>query len=191
MRKYRLFCLLAALLALLFVGCSKDEEADVVRVDLSQAGQGGFSGMPSGDMPSFDGMPTGGELPSDERPSGDLTQTQGGRQGGRQNADEDAVQGEGAGGQGGDAMAQQDDGNTVYGRIAAIVGNKVTLTLGTRDESGTLVYGEETAEYLLPVGMAIGTGDFSSVTKGMTLRITLETPADGSENITGVSIVSR
>ncbi len=187
MRKYRLYCLLAALLALLFAGCSKQEEADVVRVDLGQMEQGGISGIPPGEMPSLDGMPTGGDMPSGERPGGDTAQAQGGRQGGQKNADADTAQGA----PGGDAVPMQDDGSAIYGRVAAIVGNKVTLTLGERDESGTLVYGEETAEYLLPVGMAIGTGDFSSVTKGMALRITLETLADGSENITGVSIVSR
>ncbi|MPN52602.1 hypothetical protein SDC9_200264 [bioreactor metagenome] len=85
----------------------------------------------------------------------------------------------------------QDEGNAIYGKVDSIAGNQVILILGTYNEDGTLAYGDETATYLLPVGMAIGTGNFTSVTKGMVLRITLETLEDGSENITSVSIVSR
>ncbi len=51
----------------------------------------------------------------------------------------------------------------------------------------SLTYSGETATYLLPVGMAIGTGDFSDVTVGMVLSLTLD--AEGT--ITAVSILSR
>jgi hypothetical protein len=53
--------------------------------------------------------------------------------------------------------------------------------------SVTLDYTGETATYLLPVGMAIGTGDFSDVTEGMVLSLTLS--ADST--ITAVTILSR
>ena len=61
---------------------------------------------------------------------------------------------------------------------------------GLAKQSGrsvTLDYTGETETYLLPVGMAIGTGDFSDVTEGMVLSISLN--AEGT--ITAVTILSR
>lgn len=45
----------------------------------------------------------------------------------------------------------------------------------------------ETAKYILPVGMNIGSGDYSSVTSGMVLELSLD--ADG--NVIACSILSR
>ncbi|MEL7601632.1 MAG: hypothetical protein AAGU77_00590 [Bacillota bacterium] len=61
---------------------------------------------------------------------------------------------------------------------------------GVTRQSGrsvSLTYTGETATYLLPVGMAIGSGDFSDVTEGMVLSLTL----NAEETITAVSILSR
>ncbi len=61
---------------------------------------------------------------------------------------------------------------------------------GTAKQGGrsvTLDYTGETATYLLPVGMAIGTGDFSDVTEGMVLSLTL----NADSTITAVTILSR
>ncbi len=52
--------------------------------------------------------------------------------------------------------------------------------------SVTLTYSGETRTFLLPVGMAIGTGDFSNVSKGMVLALSL----DGEEVITAVRILA-
>ncbi|MCE5234453.1 MAG: hypothetical protein ABFC62_08185 [Clostridiaceae bacterium] len=177
MRKFRLFCLMAALL-LLFAGCSKKEEETVRVGPLGQNGTfsgelpegftgGDMSGM--GDMPQWDGQ---GEPPQWDG--------QGARPSGRPE-----------GGEAGFPAFDQAEGDAVYGRVETIVGNKVTLTLGEYGADGVIVYGEETADYLLPVGMAIGSGDFTSVAKGMVLKLTVESLEDGSENITSVSIVSR
>jgi hypothetical protein len=61
---------------------------------------------------------------------------------------------------------------------------------GVTRQSGrnvSLIYTGETATYLLPVGMAIGSGDFSDVTEGMVLSLTL----NAEETIIAVSILSR
>lgn len=53
--------------------------------------------------------------------------------------------------------------------------------------SVTLTYSGETKTFLLPVGMAIGSGDFSNVSKGMVLALSL----DGEEMITAVRILAN
>ena len=60
---------------------------------------------------------------------------------------------------------------------------------GTLTETGrsvTLIYSGETGTFLLPVGMAIGAGDFSNVSKGMVLALSL----DGEETVTAVRILA-
>ena len=60
---------------------------------------------------------------------------------------------------------------------------------GTLTETGrsvTLTYSGETGTFLLPVGMAIGAGDFSNVSKGMVLALSL----DGEEMVTAVRILA-
>ncbi len=52
--------------------------------------------------------------------------------------------------------------------------------------SVTLTYSGETRTFLLPVGMAIGSGDFSNVSKGMVLALFL----DGEGSITAVRILA-
>ena len=75
------------------------------------------------------------------------------------------------------------NGKTVSGTVQSIVGNEVVLLI-----NGS----EETATYLLPVGMAIGQKDFSSVKEGNRLTITFGThPDDGSEIITAVQIAGN
>lgn len=82
----------------------------------------------------------------------------------------------------GSGVPAGEDERIVSGTVALIVGNEVTLTL---DEPVG-----ETAVYLLPVGMTIGRGDFSSVTAGSRLRIHFGLhPTDGREIITAVESV--
>lgn len=77
-------------------------------------------------------------------------------------------------------------GEMPSGEMPSQEGN--TQQSGTqRARSVTLDYTGETATYLLPVGMTIGTGDFSDVTEGMVLSLTLS--ADST--ITAVTILSR
>ncbi len=54
-----------------------------------------------------------------------------------------------------------------------------------------LTYSGETGTYLLPAGMSIGTGDYSSISKGMVISITTATFEDGSEAIISCSILSK
>ena len=70
-------------------------------------------------------------------------------------------------------------------KAAALSGNAGGTQQGGRSVS--LTYSGDTATYLLPVGMAIGSGDFSDVTEGMVLSLTLDTEG----TITAVSILSR
>ncbi len=49
-----------------------------------------------------------------------------------------------------------------------------------------ITYTGEEATYLLPVGMEIGSGDFSSVTEGMILRLSL----NNEETIIAVTVIS-
>lgn len=50
----------------------------------------------------------------------------------------------------------------------------------------------ETAVYFIPVGLELaGGGDFSSISKGMTLQLTVETAEDGTESVVAASILSR
>ena len=63
---------------------------------------------------------------------------------------------------------------TVTGEVESIVGNEVTLLL----TDGTAPSAEATATYLLPVGMPIGTGDYSTVSTGMVLELSLDVDGD-------------
>ncbi len=56
-----------------------------------------------------------------------------------------------------------------------------------RGASLSITYIGETVTYLLPVGMAIGSGDFASVTEGMVLSITM----NGQGAITAVSVLAQ
>lgn len=153
---------LCLLLCLLLCGCAKESEETV---DILPTG-----GMPTGDMPTG-GMPTG------ERPSGAPT---GDRAAGEKAASGRSGQGE--------AQAALNADHTLTGRVESIVGNEAVLTPGEYGEDGTLVYDEETAAtYLLPVGMPIGDGDFSSVASGMVLQLSF----NEADAIIGVSILSR
>ena len=77
----------------------------------------------------------------------------------------------------------KNSGKTISGTVQSIVGNEVVLLI-----NGS----EETATYLLPVGMAIGQKDFTSVKAGNRLTITFGThPDDGSEIITAVQIAGN
>lgn len=63
---------------------------------------------------------------------------------------------------------------TVTGEVESIVGNEVTLLL----TDGTAPSAQATATYLLPVGMPIGTGDYSTVSTGMVLELSLDADGD-------------
>lgn len=63
---------------------------------------------------------------------------------------------------------------TVTGEVESIVGNEVTLLL----TDGTDPSAQATATYLLPVGMPIGTGDYSTVSTGMVLELSLDADGD-------------
>ena len=69
---------------------------------------------------------------------------------------------------------------TVTGEVESIVGNEVTLLLtdGTAQTEETESSGQATATYLLPVGMPIGTGDYSTVSTGMVLELSLDADGD-------------
>ena len=60
------------------------------------------------------------------------------------------------------------------GEVESIVGNEVTLLLTDGTESSA----QATATYLLPVGMPIGTGDYSTVSTGMVLELSLDADGD-------------
>lgn len=138
-----------------------------------------------------DGMPSGGEMPDmpgvqGEAPSGGSGEKPSGSkdEGKPQRPASATSASEGAGGKGGGVSVSE---NEVIGKVQSIAGNYVTLLIG-ESANGTITYGEEEKSYLLPVGMSIGTGDFSSVTVGMALKLSFE---DGSDNITNVTIISR
>lgn len=106
-------------------------------------------------------MPEGMELPEGmEPPEGTGTGTVGG-----------------TGTAGGGAQSQTlqvEVAETVTGEVESIVGNEVTLLL----TDGTEPSAEATATYLLPVGMPIGTGDYSTVSTGMVLELSLDADGD-------------
>lgn len=94
-------------------------------------------------------------------------------------------------------------GNTITGKVKSIVGNEIVLIItqktntadkeNSTDTSGAMQAesaGQEiTATYLIPVGMAIGNKDFSSIKAGNTLKIYFGTdPSDNSEIITAVEL---
>lgn len=83
----------------------------------------------------------------------------------------------GAGTAGGGAQSQTlqvEVAETVTGEVESIVGNEVTLLL----TDGTEPSAQATATYLLPVGMPIGTGDYSTVSTGMVLELSLDADGD-------------
>lgn len=172
----RILVVACMLLCLFAVACAKEEEpAQMTMSELGGRPEGMPEGMemPEGGMPEGMSMPEGLELPEGmELSEGMGERPTGGNQGEAQGMPLSLGEGE------------------IIGRVESIVGNRATLLLGSVS-GGEVTYGTETAAYLLPVGMAIGTGDFSSVSAGMVLKLSLETAADGTENITAVSIVSR
>ena len=112
----------------------------------------------------------------------------------------------GTGTAGGGAQSQTlqvEVAETVTGEVESIVGNEVTLLLtdgtapsaeaetaepaelpaGTEDAEAaqteeTESSAQATATYLLPVGMPIGTGDYSTVSTGMVLELSLDADGD-------------
>lgn len=86
-------------------------------------------------------------------------------------------EGTGTGTVGGGAQSQTlqvEVAETVTGEVESIVGNEVTLLL----TDGTAPSAQATATYLLPVGMPIGTGDYSTVSTGMVLELSLDADGD-------------
>ena len=77
------------------------------------------------------------------------------------------------------------DGAEVIGQVERVVGNEIELALQTQSGNAYTPTGE-TAAYLIPVGMSVGSGDYSSVSVGMVLGLKLE---DGA--VRGVSILKR
>ena len=138
-----------AVLLLLLALCSLSACAAVNGAERPESGE-----MPAaGEMP--EGMPDMGEMPEgmpdmDEMPSA----------GGGTSA------GSGPSAGSGTSALQVEVAETVSGEVTSIVGNEVTLETDA---------GEEV--YLLPVGMPIGSGDFTSVSAGM--RLTLSLSAEG------------
>ena len=171
-----ILCMVLAVLMLLCCGCGKSEDT-VVDISIPQ-GEGGFPGG-NGEMPEggFGDFPGGmGEMP------GEMPEGMGERpQGSRENGEGRPAQGEGGPDMAGMAIGE----NQVIGKVQSIAGNYATLLIG-KSENGSITYTDEEQSYLLPVGMSIGTGDFSSVTAGMVLSLTFD-----GDNITSVSIVSR
>lgn len=129
----------------------------------------------------------GGEMPEGmERPEGTGTAGGTGTTGGAQSQ-----------------TLQVEVAETVTGEVESIVGNEVTLLLtdgtapsaeaetaepaelpaGTEDAEAaqteeTESSAQATATYLLPVGMPIGAGDYSTVSTGMVLELSLDADGD-------------
>lgn len=112
-------------------------------------------------------MPEGMERPEGmEPPEGTGTGTAGGT---------GTVGGTGTAGGGAQSQTLQVEvAETVTGEVESIVGNEVTLLL----TDGTAPSAQATATYLLPVGMPIGTGDYSTVSTGMVLELSLDADGD-------------
>lgn len=112
-------------------------------------------------------MPEGMERPEGmEPPEGTGTGTAGGT---------GTVGGTGTAGGGAQSQTLQVEvAETVTGEVESIVGNEVTLLL----TDGTDPSAQATATYLLPVGMPIGTGDYSTVSTGMVLELSLDADGD-------------
>lgn len=172
--------IIAAMILLLCCGCGKEDT--VVNIDMTEGMPEGMGeGFPGGEIPEFNG-----EMPefNGERPEG-MPENMDGRQPGEGGkADREQPDGEGEGRRPNITAAATGD-NQVIGKVQRIVGNYVTLLIG-ENQNGSIEYTGEEANYLLPVGMTIGTGDFSSVNAGMVLSLTFD-----GDNITAVSIVSR
>ncbi len=166
----KVLILVLALLCIFCTACAEDAatgEEQAGKMDFANAPEG--MGMPGGmEMPEGMSMPEGMEQPSGGRPK---------------------AQGSGEGKGQGPSKITLEEGE-VLGKVESIAGNRVELLFGTL-KGGEISYGTEVAAYLLPVGMKIGSGDFSSVTAGMVLKLSMEEASDGTETITAVTIVSR
>ena len=123
-----------------------------------ESAQGGAADF-GGEMPEGMELPEGMERPEGMKPP-EGTGTVGG-----------------TGTAGGGAQSQTlqvEVAETVTGEVESIVGNEVTLLL----TDGPAPSAEATATYLLPVGMPIGTGDYSTVSTGMVLELSLDADGD-------------
>ena len=71
-------------------------------------------------------------------------------------------------------------GKTVSGDEANVVleGQPVQQGSAAMGRSVSLTYSGETATYLLPVGMSIGSGDFSNISEGMVLALSFNAEGD-------------
>lgn len=158
-------------------GAPGEESSPVQTLDAEgQPGDADGASGTSTEADNADGQAAGGDT---EGQAGDESETAGDTA----PAASDDTSSRGSRAEQADPSAAQTQGNTVTGTVASIVGNEVTLTLSGEQEG-------EQAVYLLPVGMAIGRGDFSTVSTGNRLRITFGTdPQDGSEIITAVTIL--
>ncbi len=178
--------LVLALLCVFSTACAEEtsagrQQAGGMNLDKAPEGMEFPEGMtfPEGmDMPEGIEFPEGMERPEGmgrqdgmERPSGGRPDTQGEVQG------QNSVQ-----------LGLEED--EILGKVESITGNRVELLLGTL-KGGEISYGTEVAAYLLPVGMKIGSSDFSSVSAGMVLKLSMGEASDGTETITAVTIVTR
>lgn len=67
----------------------------------------------------------------------------------------------------------------VVGKVKEIVGNEVTLEIMTKsEETSEYKSSGETETYIIPVGMSIGTGDFTKITTGVTLGLSLNSDGE-------------
>lgn len=122
-----------------------------------ESAQGGAADF-GGEMPEGMERPEGMELPEGTGTAGG-TGTTGGT---------------GTAGEAQSQTLQVEVAETVTGEVESIVGNEVTLLL----TDGTEPSAQATATYLLPVGMPIGTGDYSTVSTGMVLELSLDADGD-------------
>ncbi len=74
----------------------------------------------------------------------------------------------------------------VIGKVEGIVGNEVTMALQRLEGEGEYTPTGETGIYLIPVGMAVGKGDYSTVTANMILSLDIE-----EDTIISVKILKR
>lgn len=128
---------------------------------------------------------TNGQMPSGANGSSGSGSARSGSYGGS-GSKSGAYSGSGRSGSSTSGNGSSTSGNSTSGKSGASTGGSGSLTGTQSSASADLVYGVATASYLLPAGMKIGTGDFTSVAKNNVVMITM----DAQGTITSVSILS-
>ena len=146
------------LVPLLFAGCASSETEEIVEIGVEemQAAREGPGGLGAMGRDAREGPPADRE----GRPQAAMTSS-GRPQGGPGAASDGRMQG-----------ARQAAYEQV-GEVEKIVGNEVTFLL-QKQSGGVNEPTGETAAYLIPVGMQLSSGDYSSLSVGMLLGFNAE-----------------